>query len=152
MASADITSVQEQLKTQVSEVMRTQALLKSLSTSNLQTAISYGLDANLFCDIPALKVTKLRVECRVDRTKATARDADKSQMFVGNGGNDRFVGGHRSDVILAGSGADTLNGGAGSDFLYGGVNADILDDCLMASHIAKKALHAANYSTGKVAA
>ena len=42
MASADMASVQEQLRTQASEVMRTGALLKSLSNSKLLTPVLRG--------------------------------------------------------------------------------------------------------------
>ena len=45
MASADKASVQEQLKAQASEVLRTQALLKSLSHSQLPTPVLSGLAA-----------------------------------------------------------------------------------------------------------
>jgi hemolysin D len=45
MASADKASVQEQLKAQASEVLRTQALLKSLSHQQLPTPVLSGLAA-----------------------------------------------------------------------------------------------------------
>ena len=44
---------------------------------------------------------------------ATARDAAKSQIFIGQGGADNFTGGDQSDVIMADGGDDTLAGGAG---------------------------------------
>lgn len=50
MATADTTSVQEQLRTQASEVMRTAALLQSLSNSSLLTPVLRGLDADLIKD------------------------------------------------------------------------------------------------------
>lgn len=50
MATADKTSVQEQLRTQTSEVMRTAALLQSLSHPSLLTPVLRGLDADLIKD------------------------------------------------------------------------------------------------------
>lgn len=50
MASADKASVQEQLKTQVSEVMRAAALLQSLSSSKLLTPVLRGPEADLIKD------------------------------------------------------------------------------------------------------
>lgn len=50
MATADTTSVQEQLRTQASEVMRTAALLQSLSNSSLLTPVLRGLDTDLIKD------------------------------------------------------------------------------------------------------
>lgn len=47
MASADIASVQEQLHTQTSEIMRTRALLKALSNPQLSTPVLSGLEADL---------------------------------------------------------------------------------------------------------
>jgi Ca2+-binding RTX toxin-like protein len=55
---------------------------------------------------------------------ATARNASKTQIFVGNGGADLFTGGDKADVLLGGDGADQLDGGAGSDHLYGGAGSD----------------------------
>jgi VCBS repeat-containing protein len=55
---------------------------------------------------------------------AAARDATKTQIFIGGGGADTFTGGNCSDVLLAGDGADTLDGGQGGDALYGGVGND----------------------------
>ena len=54
----------------------------------------------------------------------TAREATKTQIYIGQGGADNFTGGNAADVILAGAGNDTLNGGAGSDLLYGGADDD----------------------------
>ncbi|MDO9198671.1 HlyD family type I secretion periplasmic adaptor subunit [Rhodoferax sp.] len=50
MASADKASVQEQRKASASEVMRTRALLQSLSNSKLLTPILRGLEADLIND------------------------------------------------------------------------------------------------------
>ena len=58
---------------------------------------------------------------------ATARDATKSQIFIGQGGADTFTGGDQADVIMAAGGDDTLNGGAGYDLLYGGAGNDTLN-------------------------
>ncbi|MDO9197345.1 putative Ig domain-containing protein [Rhodoferax sp.] len=55
---------------------------------------------------------------------ASARDLNKSQIFIGGIGGDTFNAGNSGDVILAGDGGDTLNGGAGYDLLYGGDGAD----------------------------
>jgi RTX calcium-binding nonapeptide repeat (4 copies)/Lipase (class 3) len=55
---------------------------------------------------------------------ATAKDATKSQIYVGGGGADSFTGGNLGDVILAGAGNDTINGGLGNDQLYGGAGTD----------------------------
>jgi RTX calcium-binding nonapeptide repeat (4 copies)/Lipase (class 3) len=57
-------------------------------------------------------------------TTATAKDATKSQIYVGGGGADNFTGGNLGDVILAGAGNDTINGGLGNDQLYGGAGTD----------------------------
>ena len=38
---------------------------------------------------------------------ATARDAQKSQIFIGNGGADSFSGGTQNDLMLGGQGSDT---------------------------------------------
>jgi len=50
MASADKANVQEQLRTQASEVMRTGALLQSLSNMKLLTPVLRGLQADLIKD------------------------------------------------------------------------------------------------------
>ncbi len=50
MATADIASVQEQLKAQASEVMRTRALLVSLSIQELPAPVLRGLEADLTND------------------------------------------------------------------------------------------------------
>ena len=55
---------------------------------------------------------------------ATAKDATKSQIYIGQGGADTFTGGNLSDVIFAGAGNDILDGGTGSDKLYGGAGTD----------------------------
>ena len=55
---------------------------------------------------------------------ATARDANKNQIFIGGTGADTFTAGNAGDVILGGDGADTLNSGAGFDLLYGGTGFD----------------------------
>jgi hemolysin D len=47
VATADIASVQEQLKASASEVMRTRALLQSLSNQKLLTPVLIGLEADL---------------------------------------------------------------------------------------------------------
>lgn len=54
MATADKASVQEQLKASASEVMRTRALLKSLSNSKLLTPVLRGLEADFInkSDVP----------------------------------------------------------------------------------------------------
>jgi uncharacterized delta-60 repeat protein len=55
---------------------------------------------------------------------ATALDASKSQIFIGQDGADSFTGGSKNDIIFAGAGNDTLNGGLGNDLLYGGSGSD----------------------------
>ena len=55
---------------------------------------------------------------------ASARDVNKSQVFIGNSGADTFTGGNKADTFLAGTGEDTLNGGIGNDVLYGGQGND----------------------------
>ena len=55
---------------------------------------------------------------------ATARDADKSQIFLGQSGADNFTGGNKNDVLLADDGEDILDGGKGDDKLYGGSGTD----------------------------
>ena len=55
---------------------------------------------------------------------ATARDADKSQIFVGNFAAETFTGGNKNDVLLADDGDDTLDGGKGDANLYGGNGED----------------------------
>ena len=51
---------------------------------------------------------------------ATARNASKTQIYIGGDGADTFTGGDKADTLLAGGGADILNGGAGSNLLCGG--------------------------------
>ena len=55
---------------------------------------------------------------------ATARNAEKTQIFLGQSGADTFTGGSKDDVIFAGTGTDTLNGQGGNDKLYGGAGSD----------------------------
>jgi Lipase (class 3)/RTX calcium-binding nonapeptide repeat (4 copies) len=55
---------------------------------------------------------------------AVARDGTKSQIFIGQDGQDRFTGGDDADLLFGGSGDDTLDGGAASDKLYGGQGDD----------------------------
>lgn len=50
MASADQASVREQLRAAASEVMRTRALLQSLSKQELFTPVLYGIEADLIND------------------------------------------------------------------------------------------------------
>jgi Ca2+-binding RTX toxin-like protein len=57
---------------------------------------------------------------------ANAVDAAKTQLFVGQGGNDDYQGGTADDLFFAGAGADLIKGGAGDDRLYGGAGADTL--------------------------
>jgi hypothetical protein len=57
---------------------------------------------------------------------ANAIDAAKTQLFVGQGGNDDYQGGTADDLFFAGAGADLIKGGAGDDRLYGGAGADTL--------------------------
>ena len=51
---------------------------------------------------------------------ATARDAAKTQIYIGQSEADTFTGGDKADTFLAGAGNDTLSGGNGHDLLYGG--------------------------------
>ncbi len=55
---------------------------------------------------------------------ATALNAGKSQIYIGNSGADTFTGGDLGDVMFAGAGADTLDGAGGDDKLYGGAGDD----------------------------
>lgn len=58
---------------------------------------------------------------------ATAKDANKGQIFIGGAGGDTFTGGNKGDVFYASAGDDSLNGGAGdnaNDWLYGGAGND----------------------------
>ncbi len=55
---------------------------------------------------------------------ATALNADKRQIFVGNTGADTFTGGKDDDLFFAGDGSDVLTGGKGDDKLYGGNGSD----------------------------
>ncbi len=57
---------------------------------------------------------------------ATALNAGKSQIYIGNSGADTFTGGDLGDVMFAGAGSDTLSGGGGNDELYGGAGDDTL--------------------------
>ena len=59
---------------------------------------------------------------------AIARDAAKSQIFVGGAGADTLTGGNKGDTFFAGAGDDILNGGGGdnaADLLYGGAGTDL---------------------------
>jgi hypothetical protein len=49
----------------------------------------------------------------VNAVTATAKNIDKTQIFIGQAGSDTFTGGNRDDVFFAGGGADTLDGGLG---------------------------------------
>jgi RTX calcium-binding nonapeptide repeat (4 copies)/Protein of unknown function (DUF2974) len=55
---------------------------------------------------------------------ATAKDENKTQIYVGSFEVDTFTGGNFDDVFFSGDGADTLDGGKGNDYLYGGNGAD----------------------------
>ncbi|MFS2035131.1 calcium-binding protein [Polaromonas sp. CT11-55] len=58
---------------------------------------------------------------------ATAKDANKGQIFIGGAGGDTFTGGNKGDVFYASAGDDSLNGGTGdnaNDWLYGGAGND----------------------------
>lgn len=57
-------------------------------------------------------------------TTATAKDNDKTQIFVGGSGVDTFTGGSKADTLMAGAGDDQLNGGDGNDLLMGGADND----------------------------
>ena len=54
----------------------------------------------------------------------TARDATKTQLYIGATGADTLTGGNKNDVILAGAGNDSITGGTGADLLYGGAGND----------------------------
>lgn len=58
---------------------------------------------------------------------ANAIDAGKTQLFIGQGGNDDYQGGAADDLFFAGSGNDALRGGQGDDRLYGGAGNDSLE-------------------------
>ena len=73
MASADMTSVQEQLQTQASEVMRTQALLHALSNSKLLVPVLSGLQPDLIQN-PATQA-QLQSEWQDIRAKLAKLDA-----------------------------------------------------------------------------
>jgi Ca2+-binding RTX toxin-like protein len=60
----------------------------------------------------------------VNAVTATAKNIDKTQIFIGQAGSDTFTGGNKDDVFFAGDGADTLDGGKGNDSLYGGNGQD----------------------------
>jgi len=77
MVSADIASVQEQLKTQASEAMRTQILLQSLSNSKLLTPIPYGLEADFIKDQETQ--TQLQSEWQDIRAKLGKLDAEATR-------------------------------------------------------------------------
>lgn len=82
MATADTTSVQEQLRTQASEVMRTAALLQSLSNSSLLTPVLRGLDADLIKDPAAqaqLQSEWQDISARLARLDA---EANRRQMEI----------------------------------------------------------------------
>ena len=74
MASADKASVQEQLKTQASELMRSQALLQSLSKQELFAPVLHGLQADLIKD-PATQA-QLQSEWQDIRAKLGKLDAE----------------------------------------------------------------------------
>lgn len=52
--------------------------------------------------------------------------ADGSQLYIGDGGNDRFNGAASDDAAYGGVGADSLNGGAGADLIQGNSGDDEL--------------------------
>lgn len=60
----------------------------------------------------------------VNAVTATAKNIDKTQIYIGQAGSDTFKGGNKDDVFFAGGGADTLAGGLGNDSLYGGDGED----------------------------
>lgn len=74
MASADMASVQEQLKAAASEVMRSTALLHSLSSSTLLTPVLKGLQAALIKD-PATQA-QLQSEWQDIRARLGKLDAE----------------------------------------------------------------------------
>jgi hemolysin D len=83
MASADIASVQEQLQTQDSEILRTQALLKSLSNQQLLAPVLSRLDAysGYKQDEPLVQSTQaqLQSEWQDIRAKLAKLDAEASR-------------------------------------------------------------------------
>lgn len=48
----------------------------------------------------------------------------KSDLIIGEGGNDTINGGGASDILYGGAGNDTLSGDTGSDYLLGGEGSD----------------------------
>lgn len=77
MATADLANVQEQLRTQASEVMRTRALLQSLSNSKLSTPVLRGLEADLIKD-PATQA-QLQSEWQDISAKLDKLDAEAAR-------------------------------------------------------------------------
>jgi Ca2+-binding RTX toxin-like protein len=70
------------------------------------------------------KADQWNVVVGTDATSGSAKNQDKTQLFMGNTGSDQFTGGDLADILLGGAGSDTLDGGAGLDKLYGGDGAD----------------------------
>lgn len=52
------------------------------------------------------------------------KGANKNDLLVGHGGNDRIVAGTGDDFVFGGKGNDTITGGAGADVLSGGKGND----------------------------
>ena len=77
MASADQASVQEQLKSQASEMLRSQALLQSLSSGKMLTPVLRGLEAELVQD-PATQA-QLQSEWQDIRAKLAKLDAEAAR-------------------------------------------------------------------------
>jgi len=77
MASADKASVREQLRAAASEVMRTRALLRSLSKQELLTPVLYGLEADLINDNGTQ--AQLLSEWRDIRAKLAKFDAEAAR-------------------------------------------------------------------------
>ncbi|MCI0401704.1 MAG: hypothetical protein L0Z68_10510, partial [Gammaproteobacteria bacterium] len=50
---------------------------------------------------------------------------DRSNLLVGEGGDDTLIGNRGADVLIGGSGIDTLDGGASDDILVGGTGKDV---------------------------
>jgi hemolysin D len=79
MASADMASVQEQLKTQASEALRTFELLQMLSKQKLPALVPRAQMANLTQDSAAQHQAQLQSEWQDIQAKLTKLDAEATR-------------------------------------------------------------------------
>ncbi|MCU4120722.1 calcium-binding protein, partial [Variovorax sp. N23] len=122
-ANADKTSVDEQLKSAQSEVLRTRTLMQALAAPPAQ---GIDLPAKLIPAVWSPEDTIGNDTLYGYAIADTLSGGEGNDALHGYGGDDTLDGGVGNDTLYGAEGADTLLGGDGTDTLSGGTGNDLL--------------------------